>query len=51
MIMLQRAMWLPICRGMDEAKGRGVLAKGLPVSEEQIMLSLVLYVVTEAQGC
>ena len=29
----------------------GLLAKGLPVSEEQMMSSLVLRVVTEAQGC
>ena len=28
-----------------------VLAKGLPVSEEQMMSSLVLRVMTEAQGC
>ena len=32
-------------------KVAGVLAKGLPVSEEQMMSSLVLRVVTEAQGC
>ena len=32
-------------------KVAGVLAKGLPVLEEQIMSSLVLRVVTEAQGC
>ena len=32
-------------------KVAGVLAKGLPVSEEQMMSSLVLRLVTEAQGC
>ena len=32
-------------------KVAGVLAKELPVSEEQMMSSLVLRVVTEAQGC
>ena len=32
-------------------KVAGVLANGLPVSEEQIISSLVLRVVTEAQGC
>ena len=32
-------------------KVAGVVAKGLPVSEEQMMSSLVLRVVTEAQGC
>ena len=31
-------------------KVAGMLAKGLPVSEEQMMSSLVLRVVTEAQG-
>ena len=32
-------------------KVEGVLAKELPVSEEQMMSSLVLRVVTEAHGC
>ena len=32
-------------------KVAGVLAKGLPVSEEQMMSSGVLRVATEAQGC
>ena len=32
-------------------KVAGLLAKGLPVSEEQMMSSLVVRVVTEVQGC
>ena len=32
-------------------KASGVLPKGLPVSEVHILSSLVLRVVTEAQGC
>ena len=32
-------------------KVAGVLAKGLPVSEEQMMSSLTLQVVTDAPGC
>ena len=41
----------PHVGGISDAKGRGVLAKGLPVPGEQMMPSLVLQVVTEAQGC
>ena len=39
----------PYVGRIGEAKGRGVLAKGLPVSEEQIMSSLLLR--SMAQGC
>ena len=35
---------------LSRQKVAGVLAKGLPVSEEQMLSSLVLRVVTEAQG-